>query len=53
MSDGDTLSALATGRVPLEGEAPGMTVLGAMAAEVGARHAARGAGGAVGSASAA
>ncbi len=34
MSDGDTLFALATGRVPLEGDAPGMTVLGAMAAEV-------------------
>jgi L-aminopeptidase/D-esterase-like protein len=33
MSDGDTLFALATGRVPLEGDAPGMTVLGAMAAE--------------------
>ena len=37
MSDGDTLFALATGRVPLEGDAPGMTVLGAMAAEVVAR----------------
>ena len=37
MSDGDTLFALATGRVPLEGEAPGMTVLGTMAAEVVAR----------------
>ncbi len=35
MSDGDTLFALATGRVPLEGDAPGMTVLGTMAAEVG------------------
>ncbi|MDM0074372.1 P1 family peptidase [Variovorax sp. J2P1-59] len=34
MSDGDTLFALATGRVPLEGNAPGMTVLGTMAAEV-------------------
>ncbi|HET7837241.1 MAG TPA: P1 family peptidase [Variovorax sp.] len=34
MSDGDTLFALATGRVPLEGDAPGMTVLGTMAAEV-------------------
>jgi L-aminopeptidase/D-esterase-like protein len=33
MSDGDTLFALATGRVPLEGDAPGMTVLGTMAAE--------------------
>jgi L-aminopeptidase/D-esterase-like protein len=33
MSDGDTLFALATGRVPLEGNAPGMTVLGTMAAE--------------------
>jgi L-aminopeptidase/D-esterase-like protein len=37
MSDGDTLFALATGRVPLTDEAPGMTVLGAMAAEVVAR----------------
>jgi len=37
MSDGDTLFALATGRVPLTGAAPGMTVLGAMAAEVVAR----------------
>ena len=34
MSDGDTLFALAAGRVPLEGDAPGMTVLGTMAAEV-------------------
>lgn len=34
MSDGDTLFALATGRVPLQGDAPGMTVLGTMAAEV-------------------
>jgi len=34
MSDGDTLFALATCRVPLEGNAPGMTVLSAMAAEV-------------------
>jgi L-aminopeptidase/D-esterase-like protein len=33
MSDGDTLFALATGRVKLEGDAPGMTVLGTMAAE--------------------
>jgi len=33
MSDGDTLFALATGRVELSGEAPGMTVLGTMAAE--------------------
>lgn len=33
MSDGDTLFALATGRVPLEGDAPGMTVLSTMAAE--------------------
>ncbi|MEJ8811233.1 P1 family peptidase [Variovorax ureilyticus] len=47
MSDGDTLFALATGRVPLQGDAPGMTVLGALAAEVVARatlravHAAR------------
>lgn len=37
MSDGDTLFALATGRVPLLGEAPGMTVLGTMAAEAVAR----------------
>jgi L-aminopeptidase/D-esterase-like protein len=37
MSDGDTLFALATGRVPLEGNAPGMTVLGTMAAEAVAR----------------
>jgi L-aminopeptidase/D-esterase-like protein len=37
MSDGDTLFALATGRVALEGDAPGMTVLGTMAAEVVAR----------------
>jgi len=37
MSDGDTLFALATGRVPLEGAAPGMTVLGTMAAEAVAR----------------
>ncbi|MBT2323608.1 P1 family peptidase [Variovorax paradoxus] len=37
MSDGDTLFALATGRVPLVGAAPGMTVLGIMAAEVVAR----------------
>ena len=37
MSDGDTLYALATGRVPLAGGAPGMTVLGAMAAEAVAR----------------
>lgn len=37
MSDGDTLFALATCRVPLEGDAPGMTVLSAMAAEVVAR----------------
>ena len=37
MSDGDTLFALATGRVPLEGDAPGMTVLGTMAAEAVAR----------------
>ncbi|WP_076997385.1 P1 family peptidase [Variovorax sp. KK3] len=37
MSDGDTLFALATGRVPLEGDAPGMTVLSTMAAEVVAR----------------
>lgn len=33
MSDGDTLFALATGRVALAGDAPGMTVLGTMAAE--------------------
>ncbi|MBU1360300.1 MAG: P1 family peptidase [Gammaproteobacteria bacterium] len=33
MSDGDAIFALATGRVPLEGQAPGMTVLGTMAAE--------------------
>ncbi|RIX74554.1 P1 family peptidase [Acidovorax cavernicola] len=33
MSDGDTLFALATGRVPLEGDAPGITVLSTMAAE--------------------
>lgn len=37
MSDGDTLFALATGRVPLDGNAPGMTVLGTMAVEVVAR----------------
>ncbi|MBO9649969.1 MAG: P1 family peptidase [Variovorax sp.] len=37
MSDGDTLFALATGRVPLQGDAPGMTVLSALAAEVVAR----------------
>ncbi|MET0207480.1 MAG: P1 family peptidase, partial [Burkholderiaceae bacterium] len=37
MSDGDTLFALATGLVPLADEGPGMTVLGAMAAEVVAR----------------
>ena len=37
MSDGDTLFALATGRVPLQGDAPGMTVLSTMAAEVVAR----------------
>lgn len=37
MSDGDTLFALATGRVPLGDAAPGMTVLGTMAAEVVAR----------------
>jgi L-aminopeptidase/D-esterase-like protein len=41
MSDGDTLFALATCRVPLTGAGsegrPGMTVLGAMAAEVVAR----------------
>ncbi len=34
MSDGDTLFALATCRVPLAGGRPGMTVLSAMAAEV-------------------
>lgn len=34
MSDGDTLFALATGRVPLGDAAPGMTVLSTMAAEV-------------------
>jgi len=34
MSDGDTLFALATCRVPLAEGGPGMTVLGAMAAEV-------------------
>jgi L-aminopeptidase/D-esterase-like protein len=37
MSDGDTLFALATGRVPLAADGPGMTVLSAMAAEVAAR----------------
>ncbi|MDH6593565.1 L-aminopeptidase/D-esterase-like protein [Variovorax sp. TBS-050B] len=41
MSDGDTLFALATGRVPLDGPGaearPGMTVLGTMAAEAVAR----------------
>ncbi|MGQ2998557.1 MAG: P1 family peptidase, partial [Variovorax sp.] len=37
MSDGDTLFALATGRVPLAADGPGMTVLSAMAAEVTAR----------------
>ncbi|RZL64722.1 MAG: peptidase S58 family protein [Variovorax sp.] len=37
MSDGDTLFALATGRVALAGDAPGMTVLSAMAAEAVAR----------------
>ena len=37
MSDGDTLFALATGRVPLLETGPGMTVLGALAAEVVAR----------------
>ncbi|MDM0113122.1 P1 family peptidase [Variovorax sp. J22R133] len=37
MSDGDTLFALATGRVALTDESPGMTVLGALAAEVVAR----------------
>ena len=34
MSDGDTLFALATCRVPLVAGGPGMTVLGALAAEV-------------------
>lgn len=33
MSDGDTLFALATCRVPLASGTPGMTVLSAMAAE--------------------
>ena len=37
MSDGDTLFALATGRAAPSGEAPGMTVLSAMAAEAVAR----------------
>jgi len=37
MSDGDTLFALATGRVPLDDSAPGMTVLSTMAAEAAAR----------------
>ncbi|MET0542445.1 MAG: P1 family peptidase [Variovorax sp.] len=37
MSDGDTLFALATCRAPVTGATPGMTVLGAMAAEVVAR----------------
>jgi L-aminopeptidase/D-esterase-like protein len=37
MSDGDTLFALATGRVALGDTTPGMTVLSAMAAEVVAR----------------
>ncbi|WP_225781708.1 P1 family peptidase [Xenophilus sp. Marseille-Q4582] len=37
MSDGDTLFALATGRVPLGDAAPGMTVLSTMAAEAVAR----------------
>ncbi|MDQ0569135.1 L-aminopeptidase/D-esterase-like protein [Variovorax paradoxus] len=41
MSDGDTLFAVATGRVPLDGPGsesrPGMTVLGTMAAEAVAR----------------
>jgi len=37
MSDGDTLFVLATGRVRLAGDGPGMTVLGAMAAEAVAR----------------
>ncbi|MDM0046290.1 P1 family peptidase [Variovorax dokdonensis] len=37
MSDGDTLFALATGQVTLDENTPGMTVLGALAAEVVAR----------------
>jgi L-aminopeptidase/D-esterase-like protein len=37
MSDGDTLFALATGRAPPRGDWLGMTVLGALAAEVVAR----------------
>ncbi len=37
MSDGDTLFALATGRVPLADTAVGMTLLGTMAAEAVAR----------------
>jgi L-aminopeptidase/D-esterase-like protein len=37
MSDGDAIFALATGRVPMRDEAPGMTVLSTMAAEVIAR----------------
>ncbi|WP_043117555.1 P1 family peptidase, partial [Pseudacidovorax intermedius] len=37
MSDGDTLFTLATGRVALKDEAPGMTVLSTMAAEVAAQ----------------
>src|SRR5690606_25752110 len=37
MSDGDALFTLATGRVPLQGDAPGLTVLGTLAAEVVAR----------------
>jgi L-aminopeptidase/D-esterase-like protein len=37
MSDGDTLFALTTCRAPVTGATPGMTVLGAMAAEVVAR----------------
>lgn len=37
MSDGDTLFALATGRVALKDEAPGMTVLSTLAAEVAAQ----------------
>jgi len=37
MSDGDTLFALATGRVPVAPDAPGMTLLGVMAAEAVAR----------------
>lgn len=37
MSDGDTLFVLATSRVALTDDAPGMTVLGTMAAEVVAR----------------